>query len=395
MFLRIPRLVWALLLLLLPAALGPSRQAVACSLCPAGQITLTEDLVANDAAVIVKLVAAALDPAAGPSVFEVVEALQGEHHLSRDPQAVKPYRISLLYFGDAKPGTRFLVFGQFRPNGEWGTPLELSDAAADYVRKLPALVNADTDRLMFCQTYFEHPDPVLANDAYDEFARAPFSSFVAIRERMPREQLLRWIADKNITTQHRKLYLSMLGAFGRPEDAAMIEKLIRADDRATRLSLDAMLGAYLALRKAEGLPLIEDLFLKNARAEYTDTYAAIMAVRFIGTEAKTIPRERLAESLRHVLGRPKLADLVISDLTRWEDWSAMPRLVELFKKAADEETTWVRIPVVNYLRACPQPEAKTHLEELAKIDPEAFKRAKSLVPEGLLPSDGSQRKASE
>jgi hypothetical protein len=36
--------------------------------------------------------------------------------------------------------------------------------------------------------------------------------------------------------------------------------------------------------------------------------------------------------------------------------------------------------VVNYLRACPLPEAKKHLEELAKIDPDVVKRAMNYYP---------------
>ena len=37
-------------------------------------------------------------------------------------------------------------------------------------------------------------------------------------------------------------------------------------------------------------------------------------------------------------------------------------------KTADKTTTWVRAPIFNYLRVCPLPEAKKHLEELAKLD---------------------------
>src|SRR6185312_9659774 len=46
----------------------------------------------------------------------------------------------------------------------------------------------------------------------------------------------------------------------------------------------------------------------------------------------------------------------------------------------DEESSWVRVPVINYLRACPLPEAKKHIEELAKLDPETVKRANSFFP---------------
>jgi hypothetical protein len=80
-----------------------------------------------------------------------------------------------------------------------------------------------------------------------------------------------------------------------------------------------------------------------------------------------------------MLDRPQLADLVIPDLARWQDWSAMDRLVQLFKEA-DEQSSWVRVPVIKYLKECPLPEAKQHIEELAKIDPKVVQQANSLFP---------------
>ncbi|MEX2111857.1 MAG: hypothetical protein WD845_01645, partial [Pirellulales bacterium] len=38
------------------------------------------------------------------------------------------------------------------------------------------------------------------------------------------------------------------------------------------------------------------------------------------------------------------------------------------------------VPVVNYLRACPLPQAKERLDELAELDPETVKRANSFFP---------------
>jgi hypothetical protein len=128
--------------------------------------------------------------------------------------------------------------------------------------------------------------------------------------------------------------------------------------------------------------VIEELYLKNTEAEYADTYAAIMALRFHGSETDVIPRERVLAGLRHMLDRPQLADLVIPDLARWEDWSQIERLVKLFKEA-DEKSSWVRVPVINYLRACPKPEAKSFIKELEKIDPDAVQRANAFFPFGV------------
>ena len=42
--------------------------------------------------------------------------------------------------------------------------------------------------------------------------------------------------------------------------------------------------------------LVEDLFLKNKKSEYADTYAAIMALRFHGTEADIVSKKRLLKA---------------------------------------------------------------------------------------------------
>jgi hypothetical protein len=69
---------------------------------------------------------------------------------------------------------------------------------------------------------------------------------------------------------------------------------------------------------------------------------------------------------------------VIADLARWEDWSVIDRLTELFEKA-DADSIFVREPVVNYLRACPLPAAAEAIKKLEKIDPEAVRRAATLA----------------
>jgi hypothetical protein len=166
---------------------------------------------------------------------------------------------------------------------------------------------------------------------------------------MDHDQLVTWVSDENIPASRRRLYLTLLGICGTQDDLPMLETLLKSGERRKKAGLDALIGCYLTLRGAEGMPLIEDLFIKNKKSEYADTYAAIMALRFHGTESDVIPRKRILEAMRYMLERPQLADLVIPDLARWEDWSQVDRLVKLFKDA-DEQTSWVRVPVVNSFR---------------------------------------------
>ena len=159
----------------------------------------------------------------------------------------------------------------------------------------------------------------------------------------------------------------------------MLEEFMKSSDRKTKSGLDALIACYLTLKGETGLPLVEELFLANKKADYADTYAAIMALRFHGTEGGVIDPKRLVKSLHHMLERPELADLVIPDLANWEDWAAMDRLVDLFK-TADEKNSWVRVPVINYLRACPLPKAKELLEGVREDRPGRRKAGEHVLP---------------
>lgn len=358
----------------------------ACPFCSAVSMTLSEEIGAADVAVLAKLADAPAEEAAPDDSaqqpvkvkFDIVDVLKGADIVGDTKQ------IEVLYFGQDEQKAEFLITGIDPQQLSWATPIGLSERAAEYVRKLDELPEAGADRLAYFQDYFEDEDPLLAGDAYDEFAKAPYADVKDLEDRMQREKLLAWIQDPNVTASRRRLYLTMLGVCGKQDDLPVLETMIRSDDRQLKTALDAIVACYLTLKGPDGLPLIEDSFLKNQDAEYTDTYAAIMALRFHGQEEDIIPKERIVQALGHMLDRPQLADLVIPDLARWEDWSVMDRLVELFKNA-DEESAWVRVPVVNYLRACPLPEAKERMAELEAIDPDAVKRANSFFPLATAP----------
>jgi len=376
------------------------RKSHGCPFCAAVQATLSEEMQSTDVTVICTLVdrppaAAEYGASMEECTFEVNEVLKGDAVSTAVPGLSKPYRIKILYFDEQPVGSRFLAFGVDPANLVWGTPTLLTDRSLAYVKRLSGL-NQAANRLAFFTDYFEDVDPLLAGDAYDEFARAPYTDLLELRHQLPRQKLLSWIDDANVTTAHRRLYLCLLSICGRPEDVHHLETLIRRCDRTVQPALDALIGCYLALTGEAGLPLIEKLFLENADAEYTNTYAAVMALRFIGQDTKAVSHARLMQAFRHMLKRPMLADLVIPDLTRGEDWTVVPELVALFKRAdAKDETLWARIPIVNYLRACPLPEAKIHLQELATLDPDSVRKADFFFGGAAEPLTGSVRSAAD
>lgn len=377
--------VFISVLTLFAALLMSTSHTQACPFCVATTQTFTEEIASMDAVVFAKLVK--LPPPIKPGTqlaegeeiprakFQVVTIVKGKE-LVESAQS-----IEAIYFGEAKVGTTFLVMAVDPPKLMWSTPLEVAKTTQDYILKLDSLPKDPVARLEFFQKYLENEDEELARDSYDEFANSPYDAVKALKSKMEHTQLIGWIQDAEVPASRRRLYLTMLGVCGSEKDLPMLEELLSSSDRKKKAGLDALIGCYLTLKGPDGLKLIEDLFIRNKKSEYADTYAAVMALRFHGTESDVIPRERILVSMRYMLERPQLADLVIPDLARWEDWSQIDRMVKLFKDA-DEETSWVRVPVINYLRQCPLPKAKNQIKALEKIDPAAVKRANTFFPFG-------------
>ena len=390
----LPRWLGAMLIAAVLYACGArAGLAVCCPFCTTVSLTFAEEVATNDVAVIARLVKSpekskesANDFSAVPmkSTFEIVKRLKGEESFGKTKQ------IQVQYFGDAKPGATFLIVGLDPKDINWAMPIALSERGIAYLEKALSLPKEGADRLVYFQDFLEDKEDALSRDAYDEFAKAPYNSVRELKDRMHHDQLVAWINDPKTTPRSRRLYLTMLSVCGTPDDAVMLENLLKAASDHAKPALDALVAAYLTLKGPDGMELVEELYLKNANARYEDTWATIMALRFHGQEGTVIPRSRLLTGLRYILDRPKLADTVVGDLARWEDWSVIDRLVELFKNP-DPDFSFVRVPVLNYLRVCPLPEAKERLDELAKLDPKAMRQAEAFYPM-IAPASGNEKR---
>ena len=348
-------------------------QSAECPFCTAVSQTLRQELKSMDAVAIARLVTDGRSDIDGLAAFKIEKVLTGESILKTDQS------IQATYFGPGKSAKRFLLMGVDPKELVWSSPLPLSADAEKYVEAIRALPENPVERLDFYQKYFEHADSLLARDCYDEFALAPYSDVVLLKDRMDRKQLLTWVQDTSKSPDRKRLYYTMLSICGLPEDADLFESMIKSDNPDARAGLDALIAAYLTIKGEAGLKLIEDRFFKDDKTQYADIYSAVMALRFHGTEVDILKKEAITKTMHQLLARPDLADLVIPDLARWGDWSQINKMCELFEKANDDNL-WVRVPVINYLRACPLPEAKEKLIELEKIDPSSVKRAKTFFP---------------
>ena len=379
-----------------------------CPFCSAPSLTLAEQLAQSDAAALVMWVEAKkareVDGKRLPSstLYEVREVIRDARGSVKQGN-----RVTLGRFRSGRKGNLFLLLGSKGAKVEWGSPLPVSETSYQYIVQAPSPEDPAAKRLAYFLRFLEFPDRQIADDAYAEFANAPYKEINKVSKLIPRKKVRRWIASKDTPPTRMGLYGLLLGLCGNTADAQLMQKKIAEPTEEFRLGIDGIISGYLLLTGSEGLPVIEQLKLKNqflvdAKGQpltdkqgrkkmvpFSETYASMQALRFMWTYGNDrISKERLRQSMRILLGRPELADLVIADLARWKDWSIQGRLMTLYD---DKEfnVPAIKRAIVRYMlvstkdvskdAAGPLPkhvdEGKKHLAALRKKDPKTVRDA--------------------
>ncbi|MFN9917890.1 MAG: hypothetical protein ACK53L_35210, partial [Pirellulaceae bacterium] len=169
-------------------------------------------------------------------------------------------KIAAPYFGPGKSEKKFLLMGVGTDEVLWSSPLPVSDTVEKYLEQVSLLPDDGPTRLRFYLRYLENPEVMLARDAYEEFAQAPYDEVKKIKEVMDRPQLIAWLKDNEIAPDSKRLYFTLLGVCGSIADTPFLEEILRSENPEGRLGLDACIGCYLTLKGEAGLPLINELF---------------------------------------------------------------------------------------------------------------------------------------
>jgi hypothetical protein len=303
--------------------------------------------------------------------MSVTEVIKGDRELVESV-------IEVASIDELPSGEMFWHVGYGEEPIEWVFPKPMSRKASEYIRGLGDLPDRGPERLEYFLQHLRHADDAVAADAYNEFADATLEDIAALSSRLDRDWVISQLRDASVPVHRRRLCWTFLSQSGTKQDANLFDEILQKRNRDATFDpgMDAAIGCYLSLAGEPALARVERDYLANPDVSYLDTFAAVGAIRVHGTELSVFPRERLSAALRHVLNQPALADLVISDLARWEDWSAIDRVAMLFQEAT-EETRFVKPAAVLYLKSCPLPAAAESLEKLRAIDSKTVQAAEA------------------
>lgn len=348
------------LALALVAGAGP---AAACAIClSAVSVSLSEEIDATDRAVL------AVPAADGLRVTAVLkgdgsagETLPAAALLPEPPAPAGG--LALLLAHNAFAGT-WKALGAARPeNASWlgqmasAPPL---DGDADHVVAAGPALDA---RLALAVPRLEDADPMVAEIAHDQLARAPYGALAGLRASVDPAALRAYIAAPG-TGSRRGSYILLLGLAGDADDAAAIEdRLAEARRNGDATDLAALLAADMELRGPARVDWVEATYLDDRGRSLPEVEAALAALAVQGEADATVPRAAVVDAFRRFIrARPAMAGFVAPELTHWQAWAASPDYATLIEAGAVTDPA-EEFAILTYLRASPDPAAREALAD--------------------------------
>ena len=337
--------------------------------------------------------------------FRVTESLKQQGELEtpaeESPSASLWGENSRLIAKLGRSGECYVIFGRnVRDRIVWSQAWGIQRSSLKDVEEAMHGSKQGVERLLSFAPFLTSKEPLLARNAQLEFIAAADGDFEQLNDQnLDREQILLRIKQvlpqlakgdsqenrnsRSFLLLERRLLFDLLARCGTKSDADWVEQqLLEVKNAESQHVSHDMIVCYLQLKGSSGLSLVEREFLDD-NSSFRNSYELILALRyFIAHASHSISRKEIVGVLRKVLEEPTLADLVIMDLARLEDWGSIDTLIALASDASKQN--WCRLPVVNFLRICPTEQAREELRRLSEVDSELLKRANFFFTDSMI-----------
>ena len=265
----------------------------------------------------------------------------------------------------------------------WNETLAITSQTVRYLKQMPANSCPQKERLEYFIPFLEHADALIAIDAWAEFGNSSYNDVVSNRDLLPREKLRAWIADPQMSPERLGLYGMMLGLCGAAEDSNFLLEQMREKSEASdtntglsqmrfRFGSEGLMGGYLLLTGAPGLDQLEKTILVPDGVPDTACHALIQALQFMWSyENDVISPDRICKTMRLMLSRESMREIAITNLSRWEDWSTLPVLAQMFDGECSGDRSTQRA-IIQFAQTCMKNPAANSGEQPVAHDAEMF-----------------------
>jgi hypothetical protein len=209
------------------------------------------------------------------------------------------------------------------------------------------------ERLALVAPKLEGPEPLAAEIAYGELARAPYRVLRSLRGARAAADVAGWLADPALAGR-QPAYTLLLGIVGGRAEAQAIEariaELYQAHDAK---NLAALIAADLELSGPARMAWVEETYFDDKARSLPEIEAVLLALSVQGSADATIPRARIVSAYRRFIhARPPMASFVVQDLSDWASFEAVGDLEAVLRSGAIKDPG-SQFAVVSYLKRSP------------------------------------------
>lgn len=312
--------------------------------------------------------------------FRVIQVIQVNkvlpHTAGRvdgEPPALVTARVAAPVEGTA------VLFGSTDAPPRW-TAVAADEALLGHVVTAPAITEPVGERLAWFAARLEHPEPAIADDAFAEFAMAPFPAVRETKAALAARPLAAWVADPATDQRRLGFYGLALGivvaegsSSGNRLSTATLRTALETAGGDFRAGADGLMAGILVAEGVEGLDWLADRATPDRPVDQRQLLAALRFAREYLTG--TIPPGRITAVTAELAHSPAVAALAIIDLARAEAWEEVDAVAAWWDAAPDDPL--IRRAVAGYLVACPSAAARDHLERIGREDPAGLSAARA------------------
>lgn len=354
-------------------------QVLACPLCSAPQQTWTEVLQESDVVAMGRLVSKTESTLTTPpsATIQLVRFLKGESLKEFAPSEsnTDPRTITYHDFVDGQPGDTILLSGSYKEQppepvnetfatNEEGELLQPANSIRPvsaqvvvteldsskelpkrltwdyvepgneetwkYLQQLPSTDKPTVERLAFFLKRLEHANPLIAEDAWGEFAMAPFDDIRQLSDQMSRAKLREWLSDEKVLSDRLNLYGLMLGMCGEQQDIDFLIELL-GDPSELRFGIEGLMGGILLLDAETGFDVMRKR-VNHKQAQHNDWMAVLTTLDFFEQHGgDDVSRQMLADVARPMLKFGQIQGQALVSLARWNDWQSVDQLNAIYE----------------------------------------------------------------
>jgi hypothetical protein len=221
--------------------------------------------------------------------------------------------------------------------------------------------------LPFYFRYLDHADPEVSRDAFLEFAKAGDRDIAQAARRLDPEKLRGWLGSEKTPPERLSVYALLLGACGKEEDAAYLQRLLNDSSERMSNAYDGILAGFMHLRPREGWQAALEV-LRDGRKPLPLRLAAVRTVRFWHGAQPRESRANVLQCLAAMLEQGELADLAIEDMRRWQMWDLTREVLGVYGKKGYDAPI-MQQAIIRYAFSCDDAACRTFLEARRRADP--------------------------